>query len=341
MEVHVIEASNTERARADQSGPIADGEGRNLPDEMLRAQTGQDARISHYANVGDQYWGTPGTASALEGGFYSCGADTRGFVLRRIPTKTDGLLRLPCPISDLLLSEFVTFWENQQRMRQLNLSVKRGILLYGPPGGGKTSTLNLMADHMVRSMGGVVIMATQPDVTAGCLQLFRRIEPTRPLICIYEDFDAMVQRYGEAEYLALLDGELQVDGVINIATTNYPENLDPRITNRPGRFDRIALVGMPLAEAREAYFRAKLPDISEERLALWLSASDGWSMAHLRELVVGTEVLGEEDGAVIERLSGMIEALPKSDDHRTESVGFGRERGRGKLQPAYLGNSPR
>jgi len=279
-----------------------------------------------YAHSDGVYWGSPETCDALEPGFYEPGVvPNLGPFLRRLQMKTDNLLRLPDPICDMLLSEFVLFWTRAPEMAKRGLSVKRGLMLYGPPGSGKTSAVQLMSHHMIREMRGVVVLVNHPHSTAAALQLVRRLEPDRPIILLYEDIDAMVDMHGEAGLLALLDGELQVGNVVNVATTNYPERLDPRFTDRPGRFDRITLVGMPEAPARAAYFAAKAPDVPEPRRERWVIASDGWSIAHLRELIVAHLVLGEEDESVIERLTGMREQLPKSADANSGSFGFHNE----------------
>lgn len=277
-----------------------------------------------YAHSDGVYWGSPETCDALLPGFYMPFALPNGApALKKLETQTDNLLRLPDPICDMLLSEFVLFWNKSQLMAERGLTVKRGLLLYGPPGSGKTSAVQLMAHHMIREMGGVVILVDYAPIAAAALQLLRQLEPGRPVILLYEDIDAIVERHGESGLLALLDGELQVGNVVNVATTNYPERLDPRFTDRPGRFDRITLVGMPEAPARRAYFEAKAPDVAEPRRERWVIASEGWSIAHLRELVVAHLVLGEDDETVIERLTGMREQLPKSEDARFSTFGFG------------------
>lgn len=277
-----------------------------------------------YAHSDGLYWGSPETADTLAPGFY-VPTQIRGMpALQKIATKTDNLFRLPDPVCDMLLEEFVNFWDRVPEMRRRGLIAKRGLLLYGPPGSGKTSAIQIMAQHMIDTLRGVVILVGDPHITAHALQLFRQLEPDRPVITLYEDIDALVEHGNQSGILALLDGELQISGVVSVATTNYPENLDPRFTDRPGRFDRVTMVGMPLPEARAAYFAAKAPDVPEPRRERWVIASEGWSIAHLRELVVAHLVLGEDDEATIERLTGMRDQLPKSDDARESSFGFGR-----------------
>ena len=66
--------------------------------------------------------------------------------------------------------------------------------------------------------------------------------------------------YGDSELLQWLDGNHQVNKSINLASTNYPEKLDRRITSRPRRFDRILRIDNPNARLRAAYFARKLTD---------------------------------------------------------------------------------
>lgn len=279
-----------------------------------------------YARSDEIYWGSPDTTTALEPGFYEPISTQMGPALRMIKTKNDSLLRLPDPVCDMLLAEFVDFWAKSAEMSKRGLVCKRGLLLWGPPGSGKTSALQIMAAHTIKEMGGVVIVVNEPGQTARALQMFRTVEPDRPVILIYEDIDALVNANGEAGYLALLDGELQIANVVNVATTNYPELLDRRFTDRPGRFDRVTMVGMPLPEARRAYFAAKAPEIAEEERERWVVASHEWSLAHLRELIVGHLVLGEEVDAVIKRLADMREDMPNSERTNVREFGFASSR---------------
>lgn len=276
-----------------------------------------------WADLGDLFMPVPKTTRALEAGFYTPVETQRGRALRRMQVRTDNLVELPDPVIDTLLTEFVTFWKRAPAFGGMGLSPKRGLLLWGPPGSGKTSAVQRMAEHMIRELGGICVMAGHPGLTADTLHDLRMIEPHRPLVVVFEDLDAMVDRWGEPELLALLDGETQIGNVVNVATTNYPELLDPRFVNRPGRFGRTQYVGMPNQEAREVYIKARVPGIDDVRLARWVKESDGWSIAHLRELVVATEMLGDPDDATIERLAGMHQKPDSQHSPELSAVGFG------------------
>ena len=65
--------------------------------------------------------------------------------------------------------------------------------------------------------------------------MLRSIEPDTQIVCLFEDIDAYIGTYGEEEILSLLDGETQINKVLNVATTNYPRKLDQRITTASPR----------------------------------------------------------------------------------------------------------
>ena len=292
------------------------------PPDVLRAMQGFNAQ--KYALADETYWGAPATADSLDPAFYTVRfCHQRGVLLVKTKTVSDDLLRLPDPVCDMLLSEFVTFWQSVPKLVARGLLAKRGLLLWGPPGSGKTSALNIMAAHMIKELRGVAILVGEPGLTVAGLQLFRKVEPNRPVILIYEDIDALTQQYGEAPFLAMLDGEMQISGVVNVATTNYPERLDPRFVDRPGRFDRITECPMPSAEARRAYIAAKAAEIGEVKREAWVRATDGLSLGHLRELIVAHLGLGEDDATVIQRLTEMHARRPVSTQAGGRKVGFG------------------
>ena len=77
--------------------------------------------------------------------------------------------------------------------------------------------------------------------------------------------------------------------------------------SREPRFDRVTFVDMPHDDAREAYIKAKAPDVDEVTRARWVKATKGLSIAHLRELIVATQALGDDDEDTIKRLLKMQE----------------------------------
>lgn len=256
-----------------------------------------------WASSGENFWRVAESRDALPPGIYNCNmSQTIGFFLTKVRNDTDSLVRFPDSAGDELVDEIRRFREMKDRFTKHGFLHKRGILMWGEPGSGKSVTIQLILDLLVRQHGGIAIQIDNPTVAVGCLQMIRALEPDRQVVGVMEDLDALVKRYGEAEYLALLDGESQVDNACYIATSNYPEMLDKRFTDRPSRFDTVKYVGMPSAEARRVYLQAKVPSLSEEDLDRFVENSEGYSVAHLRELIILTQCFEKTLEQAVERL---------------------------------------
>lgn len=273
---------------------------------------------------GGIYYGAPTTSDRIAPEAYRCQmAQGIGPILVKAPIVTDNLLELPDDAAAAVLAEFERFWSSEDKFRSYKLLMKRGFMLWGPPGSGKTSCVQLMMKRLIEQREGIVLLLDDPYSAGECLQMVRRIEPKRPVIGIMEDLDALVQRHGEHHYLALLDGEAQVDNIVFLATTNYPERLDRRFVNRPSRFDTIRYVGMPSAEARRVYLTAKDGALVGEDLDKWVADTDGFSLAHLKEIIVAVRCLGQTFEQASGRLNEMRETRPSSDDEPTRArAGF-------------------
>lgn len=253
------------------------------------------------------------TCKELPSGVYGIGVDNNGLYLSAKKIVTDDLVVLPDTASERVLTALQVFWDAKAKFADKGQLFKRGVMLWGPPGSGKTCTLMLLTKDII-NRGGIVILPQSPETTTRALEYVRLIEPQRPLICVLEDVDEMIDQHGEHALLALLDGETQIDNVVFVATTNYPERLDPRIVNRPSRFDEIIKIDMPSAEARGVYFRARLNkmELSDGKLAEWVKDTEGLSIAHLKEIVVAVYCLGREYSETLIRLKAMKNALKSS-----------------------------
>lgn len=266
-----------------------------------------------WASKDKYFYGVTSTYDMLPSGTYRCEVSPNiGTILVKQIIETDNLLELPDSTIEKIISEFEQFWKLEEPFKSRGFLMKRGFLLWGPPGSGKTSGIHILANKL-KDLGGIVLFLDNPETAAGCLQMLRNIEPTRKIIAIIEDLDALVERYGENEYLALLDGESQVDNIFFVATTNYPERLDKRFVDRPSRFDTIWNVGMPTEEARRIYFKTKEPTISEEELEVWVKRTEDYSIAHLKEVIIAVKCFGQSLDDVIERLDEMKYVKAKSD----------------------------
>jgi len=282
----------------------------------------ENARL--WAKVGDAYFPADETVDRLSSGQYSIEySHNRGIYFSPKPVNIDELLVLPDSASEEIIENIEHFWDKEQTFRELGFLWKRGVLLYGPAGSGKTSTLQLIIKNVI-DRDGIAVFVKEPKLTASGLEILRRIEPTRPVVVLVEDIDALQREYGESDLLAMLDGDLQIDNVVFIATTNYPEKLDKRLVNRPSRFDIVRKIGMPTADARAVYLAARNAHLleNEEEFARWVDETEDFSIAHIKELIVSVEALGQGFEETIIRLRVMIDKQPDSNDEGKGPVGF-------------------
>jgi hypothetical protein len=224
-------------------------------------------------------------------------------------------------LSAEMLAEIEKFWSLGPRFQSQGFLHRRGYLLHGAQGSGKSSVVYQVVRHIVGA-GHVALFCDSPHVFILALQQFRKVEPERPLVCVFEDIDSIIETYEEAPILQCLDGSQQIDKVINIATTNYPEKLDPRLVSRPRRFDRIVKIEGPPPRIREAYFQRKLPELSPAELSRWVRLTEGMSFASLVELVVSVTCLGNDLAETIRMLQDMEMRGPTSRQYRGQTIGF-------------------
>ena len=187
--------------------------------------------------------------------------------------------------------------ETYELYQDLDLPYKRGIILYGDPGNGKSA----MIRQLIRSVPDVSKIIINPgirNVTYVLSSLMKALNGKKAIIII-EDIDSLINDRNRSEFLNILDGVDIKSGVLFIGTTNYPERLDPAIMNRAGRFDRTYKIDNPTEETRKAYFKSrKLEKIFgkykidknhkgtiNDVIDLLTEYSDNLPMASLKEIV--------------------------------------------------------
>lgn len=170
--------------------------------------------VSAWAIAGHMFWGITESLKVMPPGCYKIGhSQSVGVYLQRQPLTTDALIELPDSKSEQIIAEIQQFTTLRPAFTKRGLLYKRGVLLWGPPGSGKTSTLHLLMRLIVDRLGGIAVIVDHPGLAAEALQLIRRIEPERQVIAILEDMDGLISSHGIEQYLALLDGESQVDNM--------------------------------------------------------------------------------------------------------------------------------
>lgn len=297
--------------------------------ENVAVAQGQ-ANLGRGDQIFDRWTGTKGiyrpaaaTLDALPPGIYSAEQDNRGLYLETKRFPSDYLLDLPGLPTRFILDEVEMFWKKEAIFRKFGFLHKRGILMCGPAGCGKTSTIRMICNDTIERKG-IVLLVDKIPVTVLAMQAIREVEPDRPLTTITEDLDEYFrpEKGGSTkQILSMYDGENQVDHVIHIATTNHPELLEDRIIQRPSRFDLVLCIGTPNDAARAAYLRNILHDeLPETEFQHIVKGTKGLSLAHLKEYVVSTVCLGKPSEETLGRLKFNMNKRPTLDDKK--AVGF-------------------
>ena len=253
------------------------------------------------------------TVPKVPAGVYEIGwnGNLSTYTVKKQPFKSDELYHLPSYEITDILKDIDNFWNRADNYKKYNYIHKRGILMYGEPGCGKSGIIQLISQKLIEKDGIVMNIKDEEDVErfTSFIGTFRKVEPKRPLIVLLEDIDSLAGegRSQTARLLNILDGVKQIEGVVYIATTNYPEKLQERITNRPSRFDRRYKVELPNEDIRRAYIQHKLSeeDLKNIDIEEWIKKTEGMSLSHLKEVVISVIVMGRTFEETIENLEGL------------------------------------
>ncbi|PIE25227.1 MAG: cell division protein [Planctomycetota bacterium] len=191
--------------------------------------------------------------------------------------------------------------ENPELFAAYGKKAGGGILLYGPPGCGKTWLARATAGEVKASFLAIGIQDVL-DMWLGeserkLHEIFTLARGNAPCVLFFDEVDALGASRGDLkghagrntvnQFLAELDGAKEKnDGVLILAATNMPWSIDSAF-RRPGRFDRVLFVPPPDAAAREAILKISCEGKPQEKLDLdkVVRKTDGFSGADLKALV--------------------------------------------------------
>lgn len=255
-------------------------------EQQLEAQVENQKLGSMWGKSGEIYYAVDSVAKTIPAGNYNILETPSGYYLQQTAVNTDELIRLPDEASDFVVEHIKEFWQLQSTFEAHNFLHKRGILLFGPQGGGKTSAIFQVSSYFVNDIKGVVLDISNPYAMQAGLKMIRQVEPKRPIMCVIEDIDELISWYGDKKLTAILDGQGNINGVLFLATTNFPERLPSRIINRPSRFDVVKYVGIPSEAARKTYLEHKLPDLEPTELARWVQSTADFTIPQIKEVII-------------------------------------------------------
>lgn len=214
--------------------------------------------------------------------------------------------------------------------REWGLTVPVGVLLFGPPGCGKTliakAAANASGANFISIKGPELLNKYVGESERAVRLVFQRAISSAPCVIFFDELDALVPKRsaegsGSSErvvnqMLTEMDGAQQRSQVFVIAATNRPDILDPAML-RPGRLDRLLYVPLPSEAGRLEILQThakKLPLADDVHLEGLASGCEGFSGADLAALVRETAYLAIREADLPGTSPRAIPEVPKEGD---------------------------
>lgn len=303
-----------------------------LPESDLAFQDGNKIYQFSYVEPDDK------RSFIIKPGTYQFAATPAGINLNPIEFKPRALLETASSTSKII-HEAKTFFSRLSVYERLNRLKKRGILLYSAPGMGKTSSIEKVCqDFLNEDSGTVVLVWPTSEVEAEAVSKFliqqsSYDETCTRMILIIEDIGGG-DRPSEHGRYAITAGLLNLlDGVgvpfklptFIVATTNHPENLLSSLANRPGRFDMMMKLDPPSNEEKIKLlgFVAKRALTPDEEVAITCKGTENFSIAHIEEVVVRSELHDKTFQQVVNELIEHNKMFNSGFEGKKQSLGFG------------------
>lgn len=234
---------------------------------------------------------------------------------------TDTIIDIPGSESDLIIQEVTQFMSDEVRKlyADYGLVYKKGFLLHGRAGTGKSVTAIVAAKKLIEQKGAIVFFNPTPTQFKYALETFGD-ELKDKLICLLmEEFETVYNMH-QQEILSLLDGESQLNNFITIACTNYIEQLPERIKSRPSRFSTIMEIPTPNAEVRRIFIKGKLLEKDLALLETLVDSTDGFTIDQIKDVIISTCVFGASVPDSILKIKAMQENSIGEENIRTHHV---------------------
>src|SRR3954454_1664200 len=264
----------------------------------------------------------------------------------RRPTVSAEQVILPSETLAAIRRQVVGVAQHRERLLAAGQHLKRGLLLYGPPGVGKTHSVRFLISQMT----DVTIVELSGDSLGAIATACSVARTLQPAMIVVEDVDLIAEEremYGGPSPLLFqllneMDGLAEDTDVVFLLTTNRADVLEPALAARPGRVDQAVVLEVPDADARRrlfALYRGAL-DVDESNLDSVIERTEGVTASFLKELLRRAALIAAEADGGGPRLSvsaaqldGALDELMDTRNAMTRTLLGGRRSGPDATRP--------
>ncbi len=210
------------------------------------------------------------------------------------------------------------FLKNEKQYKELNINHKRGILLYGPPGNGKTMIIKLIIDKYIDSTRIIYIPG---GFRINNLIKLKDALSDKKTIFIFEEITSSLTDSSEiVSFLNFLDGINSWNNVLILGTTNYPDKIPGNIIDRPSRFDKIYKFSFPNRNVRKNYISEFMGKdwITEEIL----DKTKNMSIAYLKELCISCKIYDYDPISLIDEFIKRKKDIKNNFSNEIDEIGL-------------------
>ncbi len=234
-------------------------------------------------------------------GAYDMLTDMEGnLIFHREKITSEPLLNTGTVITPVI-NEFDIFMNAREKYELYGLPHKRGLLLHGPAGTGKSCIARMIMTEIIKQRGICLVAETDTlGLVEAAYDEIRSAQPDTPIVVLIEDIDVFDGNMGLRRLLTnILDGLSDLRNIMFVGTTNYFDKLSPQLT-RPSRFDSLVEIGPADSRTRKQYFESLV--LGDESVAMWEVHTDGFTFAQMKELFICVHILGLHFDVALHRL---------------------------------------
>lgn len=188
-----------------------------------------------------------------------------------------------------LFDDLEKFYNNKEFYKTNRIPYKRGVLMAGAPGNGKTFSLQYIANKFKVPIIVPESISSPKNYITETFESAKRINKLtgKTPVIFMEEIDAVLSYAGGRELLlTALDGVENTTSFYFIATTNNPTEIDPALLNRPSRIDMVLTIENPNLEARHLFFSHIFTEWTEEQLTYLAKETKQFSFAFLKNIYI-------------------------------------------------------